>query len=127
MKNLFIIICIMALMFTGCVDFYAGKRPCDYPNSKWVSDNPDIYFMIFNVKSDFGEININEAIIEFYPRFDYGEKMDFVVIEDNGDETILFSGYCRFGKEKLVVTLSKDQTFFENNIKQLVFYREDML
>jgi hypothetical protein len=37
------LVCIIIL--TSC-DVYAGKRPTDYKETKWVSENPNIYIEI---------------------------------------------------------------------------------
>ena len=37
---------ITVSMLCSCADFNAGKRPCDQNNTRWVSENPDIYFEV---------------------------------------------------------------------------------
>ena len=84
MKRITIFIITIALigmtLLSSCgVDFFHGKRPIDYPNTRWVSENPDIYFEVGkNRGMIYGQITIEDDIIEIIVSFDYGAGVEFL-------------------------------------------------
>jgi len=129
----------MTLLPNCFVDFYTGKRPIDYPNTRWVSENPDIYFEVTrNGEMTYGQITIDGDAIEIIVSFDYGTGIDFYDLsaytppnESNRYGAIdgtnwLFWGSCKFGKDKLIVTIKKNREFLDDSIKKIIFVREDL-
>jgi len=50
-------------LLSSCgVDFYHGRRPVDYPNTRWVSQEPDMFFEVG--ASDYAQIIIDGDIIK---------------------------------------------------------------
>jgi len=127
---------IITTILSSCgVDFYTGKRPIDYPNTRWVSQNPDIYFEVGKSgEITHAQITINGNIIELLCFFYIAEPIiAFHVIstsnltEDLNSDTSLFTGKCNFNKDKLVVKIyNNSKGFLDDSIKEIIFLREDM-
>jgi len=112
-------------MMSGCTDYHSGKRPTDYGRAKWISESPDIWFIVKdpdiygeNLKSE-GEIKVGGESISFTQWFDMGKSVYF----SDGDQE-LFSGSCKFSPEKLVVKIYKDKDkVFNGEVDEIVFIR----
>jgi hypothetical protein len=134
-------ICLIALSFTGC-DPYAGKRPNNYTDTKWVSGDPDIYFEVsdkyykivgFNT---YGRININGDSIDAVVAFNMGRGVSFddvasYHIDESGEAGYspipLFGGECKFGKDKLVVKITHNEAgLLPDDVKEITFVREPL-
>jgi len=138
MKKQIIIICIIIFIasLSSCfVDFNSGKRPTDYKNTKWVSDDPEMYFIVrINHKVEYSQIIINDDVIELLCNFDYGGGIYFHCPRYNEEgyleitnlSDLLFSGICIFSKDKLIVKIKKNNDFLDDSIKEIIFIREDI-
>jgi hypothetical protein len=128
----------MVILSSCGVDFYSGKRPSDFPNTRWVSIDPDMFFEV-NMKyaeltgsKTYGEINIDGVITEIAVSFDYGTGVGFRDIsyyEGKGINSYawLFWGRGKFSKDKLVVTITDNSRgFLDDSITEIIFIREDM-
>ena len=135
---------LLVVMFAGCaVDLYSGKRPTDYNNTKWVSEDYDIWF---EVNSDFhdkygcnavGQITINGVTTETVFLFDYGTGINVYPTTSleysaygkryrDGDAW-LFLGDCRFGKKKFIISIrNNEKGFLPDDIEKITFIREDL-
>ena len=135
-KKLFNIIILCCLLLQGCVDFSSGKRPVDYINTKWTSEDPNIYF---EVKEEFreiygtvtyGKISTYNETIEIYVDFDYGKGIFIKKLEsDNSfvDVDQILRGICHFGENKLIVkVIEKDEEWFDEDLEEITFVREDL-
>ena len=130
---IYLIICCCVLQ--GCVDFNAGKRPAEYINTKWISDNPNVYF---EVREEFmelyktityGEIFYNGNSIDVYVGFDMGKGVAIRELSNCYDLSIppLLRGLCEFGEDKFIVeVIEKDEKWFDEDLKEITFIREDI-
>ena len=71
MKRLFcfmIAIAIIAVSLSGCWWYksYMGKRPCDQSNTKWISEDGQIYFWTDEHNYVSGEMLIGDETIDIY-------------------------------------------------------------
>jgi len=125
---------IILLSLSSCtVDFYTGRRPVEYPNTKWVSTNPDIYFKVDkNIDNDnIGEIKINGKTITIKLIFDHGPGVNIVNNDTfnktrNIQDSALISGHCKFSSKKLIVTIDKisKDISIDPSIKEIIFNRQ---
>lgn len=140
MKKIYLITIISVLLCcSGCIikNPYYGKRPLDYPNTKWVSDDPDIYFTVAeesiqNKPRMLGEIKANNETIPIQVSFNTNNSISVLYYYESGENkyTEVFAGKCKFEKEKCVVTdlvvNENANAYFSDNIKEIVFSREDL-
>ena len=148
MKKVLIFGCIVMICFSlqGCwggwTDINAGKRPIDHNNSRWVSEDPDIYFEVSDDYREitggrtYGKITIDRVVTEIRVSFDYGTTVQFADIaaykvDENGRAYIdgnmwLFIGRCKFSEDKLVVTVINNNDFLDESIKKITFIKEEM-
>ena len=135
-KPICIILTLIILSLCSC-DVYAGKRPPEYDNTKWVSEDPDIYFEIndkyqyITGNSTYGQIFINGIVTEIIISFDYGAGIEFRPISAydgaiNAD-IWLFKGDCKFSKDKLIVIVTNNEKgWLDDSIKKITFVRYDL-
>jgi len=119
---------------SGCTDFYSGKRPYDYGHAKWVSESPDMWFVVedpdpmgespytdHSYSEPKGEMSVGGETVSFTVYFDKGISVFFV-----DDEEYLFAGTCKFSPEKLTVNLKKFKhldNVFNGEVDEIVFNR----
>jgi len=115
--NFFLLIFVLVLLFmmSGCTDFYSGKRPIDYGRAKWISELPDIWFIVKDPEPGYsipkGEMIVEDSVIYFSLFFSNGNDAFF----SNGDQS-LFRGFCKFSAEKLVVKIHKTKNLLDLKI-----------
>lgn len=117
-----------------------GERPYDYGYAKWVSEDPDMWFVTYGEKEEDkywdipeGVIRMDEQLIPFEARFD--EETDVVFVLDDGDDdylegikekeeelTKLICGKCTFFPDELQVQVSETGGLFFHG-KKLIFKR----
>lgn len=131
-KKISIICLILIVLLTACdgcigfVDCYAGKRLNNYDNTKWVSSEPDIWFSVQNYKC-IGEANVDGITAEVIVQFDMGNGVSFYPDDygtdgDKWNSERLFKGNCKFGENKLVVTVTNNEKgFLDDDIKTITF------
>ena len=119
-----IIFILVLLLFVsilcGC-DPFAGKRPTDYKNSKWVCQDPDIMFTVNDKKELYWELN--GAATDYDLMLGMGRKFR---IHDNRTGRDLLEGKSTYSAEEMTVDVSMDLLFdgkYEG--KQIVFRRVD--
>ena len=103
-------------------DAYAGKRPDDYPSSKWVCSDPDIVFTV-------DELNHVSCKIDGDPLPDgyilaFGQGTAFWIHDNNSGKT-LFYGESTYASDKMTVLITQDNLFagsYEG--KTIVFRRQ---
>lgn len=117
-------------MNCGC-DRYDGQRPCDYPNTKWICKQPDIFFKVDKNIKLLGEIKVNGEVKPVIVRFDYGNGISVFPYNSPKDETFIdmkhryLEGSCSFNKNYLIVKIN-DDALFNNKYKELTFKRENL-
>ena len=131
MRKKFYLLGAMLLCFVllcGC-DVYAGKRPEANPNERWVCEDPQMYFTwTDDVGCHWGEITIDGITNKVNVLFDYGTGADIVRFGETyiSDDTMLFRGQCKFGKDKLVIKVTNDYAnLFNGDLPSLVFTRQE--
>lgn len=128
MKRFLLITCILLVLITlsACVDYYAGRRPYDYGRAMWISESPDAWFMVTSEDDENfiypkGEITIDDKTIEFTLSFGHDNVAFFT--DENEDD--ILRGSCKFGPEKLIITVDKDKdTIFNGQYDTITFIRE---
>jgi len=126
MKKIFCYIQILLLLtcMIGCSKYYAN-RPMEFPNTKWVCSNPDIWFQVDKDGQSAGEVKVNDSIIKMTVHFGQAKGVGFF----SGDNTpsspleSLFRGDGTFSKDKMVIKVGSDN-LFNNKYKKLVFNKE---
>jgi len=131
----FLSLIILILLSSCTADFNRDRRPVAYPNTKWVSTNPDIYFKVDkNIDNDnIGEIKINGKTITIKLIFDHGTGVyivnnDVYIKTSSTYDSNLISGICKFSRTKLIVNIDKisKDIFIDPSIKEIIFTREDI-
>jgi hypothetical protein len=130
-----IALCLIACVVLTACDTYAFSRPTAYKETRWVSTDPNIYFEV-SEKYDsltFGELTTNDTIVEMEVLFNMGRRVDFRYLPDEKEivssykDALVFSGECKFGKDKLVVDiLSNDAGLLTDDVTQITFVREPL-
>jgi hypothetical protein len=119
------IICVTMLFFTSCIykeGVYSGQRPASsrYPNTVWVSEDPDIWFKVAGSDEQdngiFGKLVTDETEYNIEIEFDAGNGIDILDIGDdvesaffNSSDDVILTGNCKFSSEKMVVSLDKNK------------------
>ena len=124
----FILLMIISVLMSACVDMYAGTRPFDYPNSIWVCDEPYIYFTVDADKNIEAYWFNGENFQQFDLCFDYGYGVDALKLDTKliDNESILFQGSCNFGKIRFTIYLEKDN-LWNGKYHKLTFVRTNEL
>ena len=141
-KSLLLFICmVLAMLLLSSCDPFAGKRPVDYPNTRWSSENPDMYFDVGEPwEITHAQIVMNGEVIELKCWFAvsgsqigfddpsrYDPETGLQQTGVNGNDIILFTGLCKFGRDKIVVTVDiNEKGFLDDSITEIVFTREDI-
>lgn len=138
-KTFFIIVLSILICCTGCIlkNPYHGKRPSDYPNTKWVSKNPDIYFTVAketipNEPDMLGEIKVNNEVIPVQISFNTNNSISVLYYyeDDDHEYTEVFVGKCKFEKKKCIVTdlfiTDSAKKYFSDDISKIIFEREEL-
>lgn len=118
--------------FHGSSVQYNGKRPCDYPNTYWVSKNTGAEFYV--VKSDKSDnyhckgklTKSNGETVEFEILFDNAGGVEFW--KDNSNRVLMgsvpsFLTISQFYEDKLVITNITEDKLFNNEYDEIVFKR----
>jgi len=152
-----IIIILLVVVFTaiviyflpnfslGTFDIYGGRRPIDFNETKWVSNDLNSYFEVSNKFLDitgsttYGKIIIDDDVTEILLLFDISNGvsiMEHPIIESYVDKTgktimvadtdkWLFKGKCRFTSKKLTIEITDNSRgYLDDSIKRIVYVRE---
>lgn len=120
-----LILCLLCLaaLLAGC-DPAAGKRPVDYPNSRWVCEDPHIEIVV-DEKGRYTSTLIGDDGEEtrFFPWLPFrvwsGCLCKQVVLSD---ETLLFWGDCKLLKDRFTIQIREDN-LWNGAYSKLVFTR----
>ena len=142
-----IIIYFLAMIFffafiTSC-DPNFNRMPTNYPNTRWVSQEPDMFFEIKSPRANFytasyAQIIIDGEVVEL--RVVFAQSQMFV--DDpagydpdtgqllsglNTSDVHLFTGTGRFNPDRVVIRITHNpRGFLDDSIEQIIFYREDI-
>lgn len=126
MKKILKLFPILFILFSvnGCRG-YATDRPINFPNTKWVSSNPDIYFQVDADSQAKGEIKINGDIIKIELLFGQATSVRFYIGENTPSSPLkpVLDVEGTFSKNKMIVKVLEDK-LFNNKHKELVFNKE---
>ena len=124
-RKVVLIIClsVVVLISSSCdIDPYLNKRPVDYPNSVWVCDENDFYFIYYvddHINDEYQSHFIMNAYTKTFIKFLWNQYDNGVIVyqidKENGQENILFSGECTFYEHMFRVEI----TYFSDIISQL--------
>jgi len=115
---------ILQTTLVGCdVDIYHGRRPIDYPNTKWVCEEIDMYFTVSDTDEIYGEITDKS-----------GEIVKFTLLWSVGNPTVsvksidtYFSAECDFGKKESTMNVTNiNNSNFDYIPKESTFKRMDL-
>lgn len=115
------LLCLAALL-TGC-DPAAGKRPVDYPNSRWVCQGPHIKIAV-DGKGRYTSTLVGADGEEkrFFLGFRSGYGVDAYGKVVLSDETLLFRGDCKFSKDRFTIQIREDN-LWNGAYSKLIFTR----
>jgi len=133
LKLIIFVVIIALLSLCACNYPYSSKnRPSDFPNTKWVSDNPNIYFTVDEDGQCIGVVNTGTEVFDIYVGFVTGPHIGIYYIDKNNLSDLTTDKYisssCKYYKDKLVVTdiNPKYDTIFNGKYKEITFYRQDL-
>jgi hypothetical protein len=124
--TLIVTVCII-LILSSCVDFNVGKRPSDENDVKWISQNPDIWFVVQD-NQYYGEITLNGKTTEIGVSFDYGTGIAFRIDHSNSGDDWLFLGRWKYTKGAdtfRVNVFNNEKGFLDDSVKTITFTKED--
>lgn len=125
-KTITILILIVSMLFLTACDPNAGKRPYDYPDTKWICEDPYVYI----------EVDGHGDMYSYYICDDQEQPLDILFSSGSGvtgmlpntvlvsDETILFEGYAHFGRTSFSIELFEDH-IWGGQYRKLKFKRID--
>lgn len=129
MKKIVILLVALSILLTGCYKSWFGKRPCDQPNSKWMSEDQSMYFEMDESGIGTGYLLLNGETVEFLFMCDIATKIMLYApeaIDRLGlypEETYeIWSG--SFDQADSFTATVKQTTFFTVG-QELKFYRMD--
>lgn len=102
--------CLLCSCYDG--DLYKGRRPIDYPNSYWVCEEYEAYFLVGEDKQlTDAQIIIDGQTVPF----------DFVWRSNNDNVSMIFSidsqkcgmlGSCKFRKNKFTIKIEYTEGYY---------------
>jgi len=140
-----VLMSLLTVFLSSC-DPYFDLKPPAHPNSRWVSEDPDIFFVvekiyyqsekyIFEMGEDHyytcnGILNVDNRSIKIKVEFDEGTGvyiLDLKINHERKRETIL-RGNAKFRESHFILTIDKDYVgeLFDSSVKRITFYREDI-
>ncbi|MCL1866142.1 MAG: hypothetical protein FWF82_01900 [Oscillospiraceae bacterium] len=126
MKKLIALLLVSMILLSAC-DIYAGKRPLDVNNVKWVSQNPDIWFIVQDFHC-FGEMNLDGEIINIEVPFDYGKGVTvFPDLCEFGDEWLFIGEWeYKMGDSTFVFNVKNNEKgVLDDSVKTITFTKEN--
>lgn len=119
----------VSIPLCSCYDKYAGKRPFEYPNTRWESQDPYVWFEVSEDGNEpcFGQVQLQDGTIyEVQVSFDFTNGIDFHVYDgDTGKMLYYHTGTTEFGNPKFTVMLEYG-TLFSKEYETITFVRTDI-
>jgi len=122
------------MLSSGC-DPFAGVRPINFPNTRWVSNEPDIFFEVDGIgRITYAQMTVDGEIIEMdvFMRAGDGSIVSFILPPTsenryNHSERMLFIGAARFGEHRMILRIINNyQDLLDDSISEIIFVREDI-
>lgn len=127
MRKLLLTSLILCVFLAGCWNLYAGQRPDELGPAIWKSDNPDIWFEVYETDPELGYVEPKGQLIyegEVYSFWVIFNNARGIVLQRNDNGRPLFMGNCRFYPEKMIVTLIPNADYiFEGTVMEITFIR----
>jgi len=131
------ILALTGIMISSCVDLFGGIRPEDFPDTKWVAQNPNMFFEVGQVGIVYAQINdpVRGAIEIGVSMGPSGRGVSFSAmstIEDRLSNTNFsertFRGLADFSEEKMVVRITHNNSegLLSEEVSEIVFIREEL-
>lgn len=132
----FFALLLIPVLLTSCfLVTNVSKRPYFYGDAKWISEDPDIFFIVDN-SMEYSWYLRGEVIYDGEIRlcvFSFIDNTDqvHVFIIDDIDKPYLDAGIaglfgvCSFSEEKLEIKVDKGDTLFNGEYETLTFYRTE--
>ncbi len=132
MKKVLIRLLILSvfLSLAGCIDQYAGKKPTDLGSAIWISEDPDIWFEVYEIAGDgytapTGQLIYNDITYHFTVIFNNNTGVGFWTDENLTQR--YFWGVCKFSSEKLTVKISlENDSMFNGQVREITFIRTEI-
>ena len=104
----------------GHWDPYEDVRPSSSVSSKWVSEDPNIWFQVLSEEKIVGQTIYNGKYIDISVNFGRGKHIRIFSDEIGGGPD--FCGLCKYGTEELKVKVYEDQdNIFGGKYNEIVF------
>jgi hypothetical protein len=137
---LFMLCAVMAVAFLSGCDPISKQLPANYPNTRWVSEDPDMFFIPGKLgETSYAQIIINGEVVELLAWMGNGAGMDFydatmcdmetkrLLPEYSGTEALLFSGLGIFRRGRVIMNVTNNpKGFLDESITTIIFIREDI-
>lgn len=129
MRKLLLISLILCLFLSGCWNLYAGQRPDELGPAIWRSEDPNIWFEVFDEDPVTGYVPPEGQLVyegktyEFLVMFDNSKG---IVLQSKNNSNIrsIFKGNCKFSPEKMIVTIIPiSDRVFEGKVKEVIFIK----
>jgi len=123
---LLILLVLSSCIGWGSVDYYSGKRPSDENNVIWVSQNPDIWFIVQDNQC-YGEMNLYGEITKIEVKFDYGKGITVFPDHTNRGDLWMFMGQWNYTTGNNMFTMkvtNNGKGILDDSQNTLVFTKE---
>ncbi len=130
----FLCLFLFILSLTSCMrDPYADKRPVDYGDAVWVSENPEIYFTV-DTSSEEHYYPIGYVLVDgkqYLCDFSFVHQTNRLIIYIFDGDTVVPNGWigqidgnCDFSPDSFVMHIEGD-TVFAGKYESITFYKND--
>ena len=100
---------------------YRNERPTAFVPSKWVSDEPYIWFNVLADDDVEGQATVDGKVINIVVHFDGGRG---ILVFDSDKGGIILRGFCEFSSEGLVVEVDEESDLLYNfKYPKITFYK----
>jgi hypothetical protein len=133
MKKVLILVLITGiwLSLSGCNRDSKSYAPLNHENTRWVSEDPNIFFEVSEEFREltryktYGQISIDGEITEIVVCFDHGVGMYVFELLPDGNREHLFGGLSKFYPDKLEVNkINNGKEVFGKSVKKITFFME---
>ncbi len=135
MKRILSLFCLLLLVFlSSCMwDPYADKRPVDYGDAIWASEDPEIYFTVDTSSEQYyypiGYVLIDDK--QYLCNFSFIHQTNRLIIYVFDGDTVIPDGWigqidgnCDFSPDSFVMHIEED-TVFAGKYESITFYKND--
>ena len=120
---------VLNKILPGNYDASYGKRPDYFPNTKWVSEEPNIWFKVNDKENSGnneikGEILFEDEVFNFEAYFDMGIGFNIIVEAKDNQHNMTITGSCKFYSDRLIVEI-EDDPLFNGKYNTISFYKAE--